>query len=106
MDSLILFNSVSHIRLCRSKSLTITRISNSCIEIYLLPELCKQSMVLPLARIQSQSFNDFCPISVLSPLAKCFEIILNNQILIYVNKYNLLIEKLSGFQSAHSTRSA
>ena len=85
-----------------------TALFNSCIEKGIVPHEWKSAIVSPLFKNKgvNSDMNNYRGISVLSPLSKVFEKLLNEQIVAYLDKHNILFEGQHGFRKGHSCETA
>jgi len=85
-----------------------TSLFNSCIEEGIVPHEWKSAIVSPLFKNKgvNSDVNNYRGISVLSPLSKVFEKLLNDQIVAYLDKHNILFEGQHGFRKGHSCETA
>ena len=85
-----------------------TALFNSCIEKGIVPHEWKSAIVSPLFKNKGvkSDMNNYRGISVLSPLSKVFEKLLNEQIVAYLDKHNILFEGQHGFRKGHSCETA
>jgi hypothetical protein len=85
-----------------------TRIINGCIISSSFPSLWKETIVCQIPKIKNPvSISDRRPISIIVPIAKTCEHILNSQIDRFIEKHKLLTPYQSGFRKKkHSTATA
>ena len=85
-----------------------TSIFNSCIENCTVPSEWKSATVTPLFKNKGSisEMTNYRGISVLPPLSKVFEKILNEQIVTYLDKHNILFAGQHGFRKGHSCETA
>jgi hypothetical protein len=85
-----------------------TSIFNSCIENSVVPSEWKSATVSPLFKNKGSNseLTNYRGISVLPPLSKVFEKILNEQIVTYLDKHNILFAGQHGFRKGHSCETA
>lgn len=76
----------------------VTFIFNRIITTSCFPTKWKYSKIIPLPKTKS----DFRPIAILPFLSKAFERIIHNQMICFLNNYNLLTDRQSGFRKKHS----
>ena len=80
---------------------------NECIGEGIYPDCLKTSKVLPIYKKGDRSeISNYRPVAVPSVFAKIFEKILNNRLLQYLNKNNLIGKSQFGFTSGMSTSDA
>jgi hypothetical protein len=81
---------------------------NECLIQQTIPEEWKLALVTPLFKNKGnpEDVNNYRGISVLPPIAKLFEKIIANQIIIYFNINNLFNAGQFGFRANHSCESA
>jgi hypothetical protein len=85
----------------------LTRIINGCISTSVFPALWKQAIIRPIPKTNKPvSIDDTRPISIISPLAKTCEHILDSQIALYIETHKLFTPFQSGFRRKHSTATA
>ena len=85
----------------------ISTIFNSCLTTGIFPDDWKLAKVTPIFKWGDRSdMDNYCPISVISPIAKVFERIVYNQLSSYSSENNILSQHQSGFRSFHSTVTA
>ena len=92
----------------RCLAVPLTKLINSCIVDANLPSEWKFAIVNPLYKGKGDltDLNSFRGISVLPPIAKLFEKIIHQQILIYFNLNNLLHKPQHGFRTGFSCETA
>ena len=85
-----------------------TSLFNSCIESGIVPHEWKSAIVTPLFKNKgvNSDVNNYRGISVLAPLSKIFEKLLNEQIVYYLDKHNILFKGQHGFRKGHSCETA
>jgi exonuclease III len=82
-------------------------IINSAILKGCFPRGWRKSMVIPLPKVKNSKLpQDLRPINILPLFEKIFEIVLQKQIMAYVDKYSILYDMQSGFREKHSCESA
>lgn len=85
----------------------LTHIINTCLSSNVFPDEWKIAKILPLPKKRDPvEYNDLRPISILPVLSKLLEKIMYAQIIIHVNKYNVLPSYQSGFRTKHSCATA
>lgn len=85
----------------------ICHIFNFAIEKGIYPAIWKKSRVIPLPKVTNpEELKDLRPISILCCLSKVFEKIINNQIRVHLDEFNILPTHQSGFRSGHSCTTA
>nr|CAH7716240.1 unnamed protein product [Callosobruchus chinensis] len=100
--------SLQMIRLIESHLLKyITFIFNTCISTSCFPNDWKQAKVIPLPKNSNPcDYSDLRPISILTTLSKAFEMLLQDQIKVFVQENNIITSVQSGFRAHHSTVTA
>lgn len=96
------------IKLCCPYLLPIfTHIFNYCLTEFVFPSAWKNSLVIPLPKINNPSeFGHLRPISILPTLSKVLEKIIYRQINDYVERMNVIPTVQSGFRARHSCSTA
>lgn len=96
------------LKLCRSKLVPpITYLLNLCFASGVFPNFFKRAMVHPIFKNGDRgSVNNYRPISVLPSLSKVLEKALNNRLVSFLNKYNILATNQYGFRRGISTEDA
>lgn len=85
----------------------ITHIINACITTSKFPNNWKESLIIPVPKINSPvSYKDLRPINILPVLSKVLEKILEKQIRLHLSTNNILPEFQSGFRPGYSCNSA
>ena len=85
----------------------ISIIFNCCLTTGTFPDDWKLAKVTPIFKQGDRNdMNNYCPISVISAVAKVFERIVYNQLSSYLSENNILSQYQSGFRSFHSTVTA
>ncbi len=73
----------------------------------IFPEDLKQSRVTPIFKDGDKSeCGNYRPISVISIIAKVLEMLISDQLALYLNDNNIIIKQQSGFRKRHSTETA
>lgn len=86
---------------------TLVFIFNFCIKNGVYPADWNTLLIRPLNKVSNpESVSDFRPISIISIIAKIFAIILNTQIVNYLESESLLHPHQSGFRKGHSCETA
>nr|CAI5832947.1 unnamed protein product [Callosobruchus analis] len=100
--------SLQMIRLVESYLLKyITFIFNTCISTSCFPNVWKQAKVIPFPKNNNPcDYSDLRPISILTTLPKVFEMLLQDQIKVFVQQRNIITSVQSGFRAHHSTVTA
>ena len=81
-------------------------IFNNCIDTGTLPDIWKQSNIIPVHKKgDKQIVNNYIPVSLLPIFGKIFEKLLFNSIMNFLEEKNLLNSNQSGFRSNHSCES-
>ena len=84
-----------------------TLIYNKSIETGVVPDILKISKVTPLFKDDSPNDpNNYRPIATLSSFSKILEKIVHDQLLSFLEKYNILYKYQFGFRKGHSTEQA
>lgn len=85
----------------------ITHLLNYSITSSICPQSWKKAKTFPVhKRTRFCNLEDFRAINVLPILSKVLEILLRDQLLVFLRQYNLLTRHQSGFRSGHSTTTA
>ena len=86
----------------------ITSLFNQCLAENTIPIEWKTAVVTPIYKNKGDidDVNNYRGISVLPPLAKVFEKVLATQMIVYLNKENILFDGQHGFRSDHSCETA
>lgn len=85
----------------------ITHLINESLLVGKFPEKWKTSIIRPLPKVAAPiSVNHLRPISILPAISKILEKIALRQILVHINKINVLPKTQSGFRKSHSTCTA
>lgn len=80
---------------------------NLCYEEGIFPSKLKLAMVIPIFKKgDSNDFNNYRAISLLSSISKIYEMNLKDQLTCFLNKYDLLSNSQHGFVSGRSTETA
>lgn len=86
---------------------SIISIFNFCIKEHVYPRCWNSIIIKPLNKIPNpQSVSEFRPISITCVISKIFAIILNNQIINYLESESILHDHQSGFRQNHSCTTA
>lgn len=96
------------IKLCCPIILNIlVHIYNVCIEKGVFPSTWKNSLVIPIPKVNNPTgFHHLRPVSILPAISKIFEKILERQIRTYLERCNIIPEVQSGFRPGHSCTTA
>ena len=87
--------------------LPVTSIINNSIANGVFPNALKEAYVLPLHKgFEKEDPNNCRPISILPTISKIFERHLSNQLLSFLNKFDILTKHQSGFRERHSFQTA
>lgn len=71
------------------------------------PKTWKDSLVIPVEKVYgTKNCEELRPINMLSIYGKILETVVHNQLVIYVETNDILIEEQSGFRKNHSCESA
>lgn len=85
----------------------VTHIINECILNSYFPDLWKQAEVIPFPKVSNPTeYGHLRCINILPALSKILERIMDRQIRQFLNQYQVLPEKQSGFRANHSCESA
>jgi len=84
----------------------ITHLFNFILTTGSFPMAWKIAKIIPKQKKSNPTIDDLRPISILSSISKSFELILSEQIYLYLNTFNLLFKYQSGFRKNHSTTSS
>lgn len=85
----------------------ISHLANLCFATGAFPSLLKQSIVTPVHKTgESDDANNYRPISVLPAISKIIEKAINNRLITYLDKFNILSAKQFGFRRGTSTEDA
>jgi len=100
--------SISMLKLCLPVVLpVIAHLVNSCLVDGYVPGAWKEAIVVPIPKKHNPTeYKDIRPISILSPLAKILERLVDDQLRSYLSKYNILPIYQSGFRPGYSCSSA
>jgi retron-type reverse transcriptase len=73
----------------------------------IFPDNLKQSRVTPIIKDGDKSeCGNYRPISVILAIAKVLEMLISDQLALYLNDNNIIVKQQSGFQKYHSTETA
>lgn len=85
----------------------LTHICNLAISTGIFPQVLKQSVITPIHKDGDKAtLSNYRPISILPTISKILEKILNNQLIQYLEKNNLLSPNQFGFRRGKSTADA
>lgn len=85
----------------------IVHICNYCLQHGCFPDLWKVALVKPIPKKTNPSeVKDFRPISLLCVLSKVLEKLVHDQMIAYLEEFNILNPFQSGFKKGHSTQTA
>lgn len=85
----------------------ITYLTNLCFEQGIFPSALKQALITPVYKSGDKAvIANYRPISVLTPLSKVLEKIINFRLINYLNKNNILSSSQYGFRQGMSTEDA
>lgn len=85
----------------------ITKLANLCFNSGIFPRVFKRSIVTPVHKIgDKDDVNNYRPISVLPCISKIIEKLINNRLINYLNKFNILSPAQYGFRKGISTQKA
>jgi hypothetical protein len=85
----------------------ISHLANQCFEKGVFPAPLKQSIVTPVHKSgEKDDVSNYRPISVLTAISKVIEKIINNRLVSYLNKFNILSDNQFGFRQSRSTEDA
>lgn len=86
---------------------TIVTLFNSIIATGIFSNAWKDAIVCPIPKSQNPAGNnDFRPISLLPVLGKVFEVVVRDQIVVFITKHKLFSKFQSAYRHFHSTTSA
>lgn len=85
----------------------IVHLANLCFARGVFPSLLKQSIITPVHKSgDREDVNNYRPISVLTSISKIIEKLINNRLITYLNKFNILSDRQYGFRRGKSTQDA
>lgn len=85
----------------------ICHLANLCFAKGIFPNLLKRSIITPVYKGGNRDdVSNYRPISVLPAVSKILEKLLNNRLLNYLNKYNILSSSQYGFRQGKCTQDA
>lgn len=85
----------------------ITNLANLCFQAGTFPKVFKRSIVTPVHKGGDKGdLHNYRPISVLSSTSKILEKLLNNRLVSYLDKFNVLCDTQYGFRKKMSTQDA
>lgn len=85
----------------------LCHIINTCIQTSAFPTKWKTARISPIPKVDDQRANDdYRPVSILPVLSKIFERLVMNQIVDFIEKEQILNEKVCGYRKGHSTVTA
>lgn len=85
----------------------ITHLANNCFKQGIFPDLLKKSIITPVHKGGNRDdVSNYRPISVLPAISKIIEKLLNNRLLTFLNKYNILSAHQFGFRYGKCTEDA
>lgn len=85
----------------------LTHLTNLCFREGVFPDALKLAIISPVYKSGDKGDpNNFRPISVLPAISKILEKLLNNRLITYLNKFNLLSQSQFGFRRGLSTEDA
>lgn len=85
----------------------ITHLTNLCFKTGIFPNSLKRSIITPVFKSgERHDINNYRPISVLPALSKILEKILNNRLIKYLTKFNIISQSQFGFRQGISTEDA
>ena len=80
----------------------LTTIYNESISTGMVPEIFKISIVTPIFKSGNQTeLGNYRPISVISPFSKILEGLIYDQLIFFLEKYNILFHYHIGFRRNH-----
>ena len=83
-------------------TIPLASIINKCIDKCVFPDSLKEAFVIPIHKGGDKNDpSNYRPISILPTISKIFEWYISNQMQDYLNKYNLIHNKQSGFRQNH-----
>jgi hypothetical protein len=96
-----------HLNILETIQIYLLDIINSGVIDGCYPSVWKTSKVIPIPKVTTpKDLQDFRPINILPLFEKILEIVLQKQILKYLNENSILYEMQSGFRENHSCESA
>lgn len=98
----------SFIKLAKNELIPIIcHLTNLCFKKGIFPLLLKKSIITPVYKSGDESIlGNYRPISVLPSISKILEKLLNNRLINYLEKYNILSKAQYGFRHGKSTDDA
>ncbi|CAH2217101.1 jg3101, partial [Pararge aegeria aegeria] len=85
----------------------LSHLFNSCFSRGIFPSVFKRAVIHPIFKTGDRgNINNYRPIAILSAISKVLEKIINNRLIQYLNKFNLLSKHQFGFRSGRSTEDA
>jgi hypothetical protein len=85
----------------------ISHLANLCFSTGMFPGPLKQSIVTPVYKSgERDDVNNYRPISVLPAISKIIEKLINNRLIAYLNKFNIISDFQFGFRRSRSTEDA
>lgn len=85
----------------------VCHLVNLCFSNGIFPSLFKNTLVTPVYTSGTRNdINNYRPVSVLSPVSKIIDKLINTRLLNYLEKNNLLFQLLYGFRQGDSTKDA
>ena len=89
-------------------SYILAELFNMCLKESYFPDCWKVSSVFPVVKNvgERSTAKNYCPISLLSVVSKVLEKVVNNRIVVYVEKCDLFSDFQYGFRSSINCRSS
>ena len=86
-------------------SYVLVELFNKCLKESSFPDCSKVSLVVPVFKNVGERFTvkNYCPVSLLSAVSKVFEKLVNNRIVVHLEKCDLFSDFQYGFRSLRST---
>lgn len=85
----------------------VSYLANVCFELGEFPKSLKQSVITPVFKSgDREEVGNYRPISVLTAISKILEKLINNRLINYFNKFNILSKSQFGFRRGLSTEDA
>ena len=87
-----------------SLEVELSNLINECVFSGVFPDCLKVARVTPIFKSGDEnSCDNYRPISIISPIAKIFEKVLQKRVVSYFDKFNLWYESQFGFRKKHGT---
>ena len=92
------------LQISKNISPVLTKFINLIIESGEIPDALKHSIVRPIYKAgDHKEFNNYRPIAILPVIEKIFERFIANQLISYLNEFNIIDKRQYGFQKKKST---